>query len=100
MQKKNIPVNAQIALNKLQRLVELKLRKESGAAISSSEWSSNFAMMIPDTFDDPDLRRAKLSNWDDVIKLYSMPGGMGWDEYQPLFDKTWQEKKKRETFPG
>jgi hypothetical protein len=31
----------------LQRVVEAKLRDESGAAISSSEWLSNFSYLLP-----------------------------------------------------
>lgn len=49
----------------------MKLRNESGAAISSSEWMNNFQNMIPGTFQDKQQMRDVLSNWDIVIKRYS-----------------------------
>lgn len=50
----------------------MKLRKESGAAISSTEWLSNFERMIPSTYENIDVMRAKLTNRDDVIRMYSV----------------------------
>ena len=50
----------------------MKLRKESGAAISSSEWLSNFERMIPSSYENINLMRAKLTNWDDIIRMYSV----------------------------
>lgn len=72
--KKGVDSQSQIALNKLLYLVEKKLRKESGAAISSSEWKSNFEMMLPRAYEDIDVMRSKLQNWDNVIRTYSMSG--------------------------
>ena len=72
--KHTLSTKAQNALNKLQLLVEMKLRNESGAAISSSEWMTNFKNMIPSTFQDKQVMRDVLKNWDIVIKRYSVSG--------------------------
>lgn len=48
----------------------MKLRKESGAAISSSEWLSNFQMMIPQAWEHNDVQYSKLDLWDDKISMY------------------------------
>ena len=85
MTKKSLRPQAKIALNKLYMLVEMKLRKESGAAISSSEWYSNFQMMLPQAYESTDVQLSKLTNWDDVIRRYARTGGMRYDEYVPLF---------------
>lgn len=85
MTKKSLSPQSQIALNKLYMLVEMKLRKESGAAISSSEWYSNFQMMLPQAYESTEVQLSKLSNWDDIIKRYARTGGMRYDEYVPLF---------------
>lgn len=66
-------------------LVEMKLRNESGAAISSSEWYSNFNMMLPQAYENVEVMTSKLSNWDTVIRRYSMKGGMKYSDYEPIF---------------
>lgn len=73
---KNLSTKAKNALNRLQLLVEMKLRNESGAAISSSEWMTNFNNMIPSTFQDKEQMRNVLRNRDIVIRRYSVAGGM------------------------
>ena len=83
--KKNIDPQSQIALNKLYLMVEMKLRKESGAAISSSEWMSNFEMMLPQAYESKEVQMAKLSNWDEVIKRYARTGWMSYADYVPIF---------------
>lgn len=95
---KKVPdVQSQIALNKLLWLVEQKLRKESWAAISSSEWLSNFERMVPWAYEDINLMGAKLTNWDDVIREYAVAWWMWWDEYEPIFNNEWMA---RETWAG
>ena len=66
-------------------LVEMKLRKESGAAISSSEWLSNFQMMLPQAWENKDVQYSKLWNWDDVIKKYARMWWMTSNQYVPIF---------------
>lgn len=83
--KKSLNSQSQIALNKLYMLVEMKLRKESGAAISSSEWLSNFQMMLPQAWENKDVQYSKLWNWDDVIKKYARMWWMTSNQYVPIF---------------
>lgn len=83
--KKSLNSQSQIALNKLYMLVEMKLRKESGAAISSSEWLSNFQMMLPQAWENKDVQYSKLWNWDDVIKKYARMWWMTSQQYVPIF---------------
>lgn len=84
--KKNIDPQSQVALNKLYLLVEMKLRKESGAAISSSEWMSNFEMMLPQAYETKEVQLEKLKNRDEVIKRYARTGGMSYADYVPIFN--------------
>lgn len=97
--KKGLSTKSKKALNRLQLLVEWKLRQESGAAISSSEWMSNFAMMVPATFEDEEEMRNVLQNWDYVIRKYARAGWMKNSDYIPIFDEKWM-KQEREIFPG
>ena len=85
MSKKSLNTQSQIALNQLYMLVEMKLRNESGAAISSSEWYSNFNMMLPQAYENKDVMTSKLSNWDTVIRRYSMKGWLKYSDYIPIF---------------
>lgn len=48
-------------------LIEKKLRKESWAAISSSEWLSNFENYIPWAWEDLKTKQDKLLNWEKNI---------------------------------
>jgi hypothetical protein len=52
-------------------LVEQKLRKETGAAIASSEWLSNFAQLVPEANESEDMQMSKLKRWDDIIYKYA-----------------------------
>lgn len=86
IQRNAVGTESQIALNRFLRLIEMKLRKDSGAAISSSEWYSNFNMMIPQSYENERLMYAKLDLWDDLIRTYARTGGMkSRDDYIPLF---------------
>ena len=97
---KNLTAKQKNALNKLFLMVESKLRNESGAAISSSEWSNNFSVMIPELFESDEDKRNVLKNWDIVIKKYSRSGGMKSNEYIPLFADEEVEEKERESWAG
>jgi hypothetical protein len=57
----------QIVANRFKELIEKKLRQESWAAISSSEWASNFDMLIPKAWEDKDVRMTKLLDWEKNI---------------------------------
>ena len=54
----------QIVANRFKELIEKKLRQESWAAISSSEWASNFDMLIPKAWEDRSVRMSKLLDWE------------------------------------
>ena len=54
----------QIVANRFKELIEKKLRQESWAAISSSEWASNFDMLIPKAWEDRNVRMSKLLDWE------------------------------------
>lgn len=55
------------ALNRLMQLVEVKLRKESWAAINSSERLTNFEMFLPTAWDTNDTMRDKMKTRDSLI---------------------------------
>jgi hypothetical protein len=55
------------ALNKLMQMVEVKLRKESWAAINSSERLSNFSLFLPQPWESNALQREKMKSWDALI---------------------------------
>ena len=73
------------ALLKLQWLVEMKLRKESWAAISSSERRSNFQMLLPNAWESYATRMNKLKTWDNIIYTNFATAWMKGNEYIPLF---------------
>lgn len=80
------------ALMSLQRLIEAKLRDESWAAISSSEWATNFSYLLPQAWENYNIKRDKLKAWDRIIstKFISAWGKMS--EYVPIFqDSTVRE---------
>lgn len=76
------------AMLKLQRLIEIKLRKESWAAISSSEWNSNFQMLVPSAWESINTRYRKLKTWDDIIYTNFSSAWVKGREYIPLFWET------------
>lgn len=76
------------AMLKLQRLIEIKLRKESWAAISSTEWNSNFQMLVPSAWESTNTRYRKLKTWDNIIYTDFSSAGLKSNEYVPLFWET------------
>ena len=83
------------ALNKLMRLVEKKLRKESWAVINSWEWRWEFELFLPRPWESADTQWDKLSWWDEyIVELLRNWWLEKKTDYIPLFPK-WQ---KREIF--
>ena len=74
------------AMNRLYQLVEQKLREESGAAISSSEWAMDFQLFLPQPWMSETLRRKQLEAWDDIIYKQLSGAGMKSSDYIPIFD--------------
>ena len=72
------------ALLNLQRLIELKLRDESWAAISSSEWMSNFSMLLPQAWESLTTKQNKLKTWNNIIATKFMSSGWTSKEYVPI----------------
>ena len=81
------------ALNELYQMVERKLRKESGAAISSSEWLMDFQLFLPEAWQTAKAREDKLKAWDDIIYRDFRTAGMDSKDYIPIFYSTTQERK-------
>ena len=86
------------AMNRLYQLVEQKLRQESGAAISSSEWAMDFRMFLPQPGQSDELRRKQLQGWDDIILKEFSSTWLPSNKYVPIFDystnndvKGWRE---------
>ena len=73
------------ALLNLQRLIELKLRDESWAAISSSEWMSNFSMLLPQAWESATTKQNKLNTWNNIIATKFMSSGWTSKEYVPIW---------------
>lgn len=60
-------------MDRLRRLIEKKLRKESWAAISMSEWNSNFDMYLPNVWQSPEYRYKRLQALERDIVAEQLP---------------------------
>lgn len=60
-------------MDRLRRLIEKKLRKESWAAISMSEWNSNFDMYLPNVWQSPAYRYKRLQALERDIVAEQLP---------------------------
>lgn len=82
------------AMNRLYTLVEQKLRKESGAAISSSEWAMDFQLFLPQPGQSESLRRKQIQEWDNIIYKEFSWTGMPASKYVPIFDYSGKDELK------
>ena len=85
------------AINRLFRLIEVKLREESWAAINSAEWKSQFMRYLPQAWASENLKRENLRDlekdtvygrvpyWTDAKKYYK--------EIIPSYSDTKKKKK-------
>jgi len=73
------------ALLNLQRLIELKLRDESWAAISSSERMSNFSMLLPQAWESAASKQNKLNTWNNIIATKFISSGWKSKEYVAIW---------------
>lgn len=60
-------------MDRLRRLIEKKLRKESWAAIAQSEWNSNFDMYLPNVWQSPEYRYKRLQALERDIVAEQLP---------------------------
>lgn len=77
--------NSYSALMALQRLIEAKLRDESWAAISSSEWMTNFSYLLPQAWENYNIKNEKLKSWDRIISTKFITAWGKMSEYVPIF---------------
>lgn len=73
------------ALMALQRIIEAKLRDESWAAISSSEWATNFSYLLPQAWESSNIKQEKLKAWDRIISTKFITAWGKMSEYVPIF---------------
>lgn len=73
------------ALMALQRIIEAKLRDESWAAISSSEWATNFSYLLPQAWENYNIKNEKLKAWDRIISTKFITAWGKMSEYVPIF---------------
>jgi hypothetical protein len=71
------------------RAIEIKLRKESWAAISASEWQSNFFNYMPWQWKWLQADIGSLQAWDSLIESWVWSWLNEWQPYQPLFDRSY-----------
>lgn len=74
------------ALMALQRIIEAKLRDESWAAISSSEWATNFSYLLPQAWESAYIKNEKLKAWDRIISTKFITAWGKMSEYVPIFE--------------
>lgn len=60
-------------MDRLRRLIEKKLRRESWAAISQSEWNSNFDMYLPNVWQSSEYRYKRLQALERDIVAEQLP---------------------------
>ena len=77
------------AILNVARAVEIKLRKESWAAISASEWQSNFFNYMPWQWKWLQADIESLQAWDSLIESWVWNWLNEWQPYQPLFDRSY-----------
>lgn len=72
------------ALSRLRRLVEIKLRRESWAAINATEWRWNYANYLPEAWQSPEYMYKKLRALELDAIPWNLPSQWRWD-YIPIF---------------
>ena len=83
------------AIDRIHRLVEIKLRKESWAAINISEWLGNFDMYMPQVWQDSDYKLKRLQSMEHDMVSWLLPTPYA-DQYVPIIatDKITSYRKK------
>ena len=71
----------------LMRLVEIKLRDESWAAINQSEWSTNFMQYVPQAWDTSETKEKKLLKMDEYIRRLGTQCWISSKDYIPVLSR-------------
>jgi hypothetical protein len=77
------------AVTNFARAVEIKLRIDSWAAISASEWRNAFFDYLPWQWKWLEADIDSLRAWDSTIQAWTEQHLTDWYEYKPLFDRTY-----------
>lgn len=72
------------ALSRLRRLVEIKLRRESWAAINATEWRWNYTNYLPEAWQSPEYMYKKLRALEIDTIPWNLPIEWRW-KYIPIF---------------
>lgn len=75
-------------------VIESKLRKESGAAISWSEWAMDFLQYLPQAWDTEYAMNRKLENLETFLKYWAKEWWITKDQYIPL--NLWSISRERD----
>ena len=85
MYNKNLTDNQRMALNQLQRLCEIKLRKESWAAINAEERESAYEFFFPSIWESSEYSMNKiLNNVNSTVWQWFLNWGVGRADFIPL----------------
>ena len=85
MYNKNLTDNQRMALNQLQRLCEIKLRKESWAAINAEERESAYEFFFPAIWESSEFSMNKiLNNVNSTVWQWFLNWGVGRADFIPL----------------
>lgn len=68
----------------LMRIVEIKLRDESGAAINQSEWWTNFMEYVPQAWDTSATKEKKLNMMEEYIRRLATQCWIDSKQYKPI----------------
>ena len=77
--------NAYKAFQDIMRVIEIKLRDESGAAINQWEWWTDFMLYMPQAWDSPETIKWDLERMEEYIRGMAAAAWITSDEYIPLF---------------
>ena len=82
--------NSYKAFQDIMRVIEIKLRDESGAAINQWEWWTDFMLYMPQAWDSPETIKWDLERMEEYIRWMAAAAWITSDEYIPLFTNIWK----------
>ena len=78
------------AFQDIMRVIEIKLRDESGAAINQWEWWTDFMLYMPQAWDSKEVIKWDMERMEEYIRRMAMAAWITSKEYQPLFTDLWK----------